>query len=496
MPVVFTIACEWYPGQGQFDAGHEDHFMKRATARPELLLRLSGRRGVSRRRELERELRALIQTGGLRAGDRLPSTRNLAGDLGVSRGLVVEAYDQLLAEGYVTARRGSATRVAGRRPAAPVSRVVEPRATSLRYDFRPGVPDASMFPRRAWLASLRRTLAMAPDAALGYPAPRGAEAVHAALAAYLNRARGAVASAECVVMCAGFTQGLRLVCHVLRERGVTRMAIEDPSHAEQRSLISVAGLRPVPVAVDADGLEVDRLARADVGAVLITPAHQFPTGAVLAPSRRAALLDWALRRGAFIVEDDYDAEYRYDREPVAAVQGLAPDRVIYAGSASKTLAPALRLGWLVLPPELVADVAAAKRRDDLGSPTLAQLAYADFVERGELDRHLRRMRLFYRRRRDALVAALDFRLPALRIHGVAAGLHLMVELDEDADERAVIAAAAGRSVGVYGVAIHRARPAGHPPALVLGYAAMPETAIAEGIDRLAKAIEATRPAGA
>ena len=320
---------------------------------------------------------------------------------------------------------------------------------------------------------------------LGYPDPRGAEPMRSALAAYLNRARGTMALPELMVLCTGFTQGLRIVCHALRERGLSRVAVEEPSHAEQRAIVSASGLRPVPIPVDQDGLRVDRLGPADVGAVLVTPAHQFPTGAVLAPARRAALLRWASQRGALIVEDDFDAEYRYDREPVGALQGLAPDRVVYAGSASKTLAPALRLGWLVLPRGLASAVAQAKRGDDLGSPTIEQLAYADFLDRGELDRHLRRTRLVYRRRRDALVAALGLHLPAVRIRGVAAGLHLMIELDRDADESAIVAAAASRSVAVYGVRVHRARPRAGPPALLLGYGAMSEAAIAEGVARLA-----------
>jgi GntR family transcriptional regulator / MocR family aminotransferase len=241
--------------------------------------------------------------------------------------------------------------------------------------------------------------------------------------------------------------------------------------------------------VDGDGVRIDRLEAARVDAVLVTPAHQFPTGAVLGPARRAALLDWARRRGALVVEDDFDAEYRYDREPVGALQGLAPDRVVYAGSASKTLAPALRLGWLVLPAALADAVAQAKRRDDLGSPVIEQLAYADFLDRGELDRHLRRTRVLYRRRRDALVAALAAHVPAARVHGVAAGLHLMIELPPDTDEAALIAVAARRSVAVYGVGVHRGRTG--PPALVLGYGAMSERAIAEGVVRLAAALADT-----
>jgi GntR family transcriptional regulator / MocR family aminotransferase len=472
--------------------------MKRTTSVPGLLLLLDRKSAVPLRAQLERELRAAIRTGRVRPLARLPSTRALATDLGISRGLVVEAYDQLLAEGYLAARRGAATRVAARTVLGappPGAVAVTARPQTLRYDFRPGLPDTTAFSRRAWLGALRRALASAPAAALGYPDPQGAEPLREALAAYLNRARGTVARPEHIVTCTGFTQGLRLVCQVLRARGASRIAVEDPSHAEQRAIVAAAGLRPVSIAVDAGGLCVDRLARVPVAAVLVTPAHQFPTGAVLAPERRAALLDWAARRRAWIVEDDFDAEYRYDREPIGTLQGLAPERVVYAGSASKTLAPALRLGWLLVPSELTAAVARAKRADDLGSPTLEQLAYAEFLEHGELDRHLRRTRPVYQRRRDALVAALRAHVPAARVHGVAAGLHLMVELPPEVDEAAIVAAAADASVGVYGVRAHRARPGAGPPALLLGYGALSEAALAAGVERLATAIRTVSRAG-
>ena len=325
------------------------------------------------RAQLERELRAAIQNGRLANGFPLPSTRALAADLGLSRGVVVEAYEQLLAEGYLTAHARSATRVSARQapvqPAGPGVPFVPP----LRYDFRPGLPALSAFPRRAWLMSLRRALAAAPDAGLGYPEPAGAEPARVALSAYLNRARGTVAHADRVVLSTGYAQGLRLVCQVLRERGVERIAVEDPGHAEQRGDIQAMGLRTCPVPVDDGGLQVQRLHRLDVSAVLVTPAHQFPTGAVLAPERRTALLDWAARRSAVVIEDDYDSEYRYDREPIGTLQGLAPDRVVFLGSASKTLAPALRLGWIVLPLDLARDVALAKLHADRGSPSLEQI---------------------------------------------------------------------------------------------------------------------------
>lgn len=466
--------------------------MKGTTSSPELLLRLERGAGVPLRAQLERELRTAIRTGRLRLGTELPSTRVLAMDLGLSRGIVVEAYEQLLAEGYLTARQGSATSVAARQPIVERAAPIEPHAAPPRYDFRTGVPDVAMFPRRAWLSSFRRALNTASHAAFRYPDPRGPAPVRAALSAYLNRARGTTVGADRMVMCTGFTQGFRIVCHALRKRGVRAIATEDPSNTGQCAAIEATGLRPVPVPVDRHGLLVDRLGKTDARAVLITPAHQFPTGSVLAPERRAALVDWAARHRALVIEDDYDAEYRYDREPIGAMQGVAPDHVVYIGTASKTLAPALRLGWLVLPAHLVTEIAQIKHQEDAGSPAMEQLAFADFIGGGELDRHLRKMRLLYRRRRDVLVAALRARLPRLQVSGIAAGLHLMLTLDADADEEAIVASLAALSVGVLGVGSYCARSK-MPPALVLGYGTIADGAIGEGIKRLASVLEQQRP---
>jgi GntR family transcriptional regulator / MocR family aminotransferase len=459
--------------------------LKRTTSARELLLSIVRGRGPTLRAQLECELRAAIQTGRLPGRTPVPSTRALAADLGVSRGVIVLAYEQLMAEGYLTAARGSATRVVMRRPrpSSPEQAAAVQPAAAPRYDFRPGLPDVSLFPRRAWLSSLRRVLDVAAADALGYPDPHGALGARAALAAYLNRTRGTVARAERMVLCGGYAQGLRLVCEALRSRGVRRVAVEDPGHGGQRADIRAMGLGVQPVPVDGGGLCVERLHRLDVGAVLVTPAHQFPTGVVLAPERRSALLDWAARRRAIVIEDDYDAEYRFDREPVGALQGLADGAVAYLGSASKTLAPALRIGWLLLPPALVDRVALAKLHADHGSPTLDQLAFGDFLERDGLDRHLRKARPVYRRRRDALIAALKTRLPALRVEGVAAGLHLMVGLPPGTDEDTLAEAAAARSLRIHPVGPHRSRPG--PPALLLGYASLSEADIEAGVALLA-----------
>jgi GntR family transcriptional regulator/MocR family aminotransferase len=323
---------------------------------------------------------------------------------------------------------------------------------------------------------------------MGYPDPRGTNAARAALSAYINRSRGTAAHPDRMVICNGFTQGFRLTCTVLRRLGIEAIATEDPSHEEQREAVRDAGLKCITIPVDGQGIIVERLEKTEARAVLVTPAHQYPTGAVLAPQRRAALLDWAVRKQAYIIEDDYDAEFRYDREPIGALHGVAPDRVIYIGSASKTLAPALRLGWLVAPTDLVEAFAATKKRDDLGSASLEQLAFADFIERGELDRHLRRMRRLYRRRRELLLKALRNHMPERRVFGVAAGLHLMLELPADADEGDIVTRARQLSVNISGTRTYRAR-AKLPPSLILGYGSLRDSAVAEGVKRLAAVVE-------
>jgi len=448
----------------------------------DLHLPLDRRARTPLRAQLEAALRDAVRDGRLAPGSPLPSSRALARELGVSRGLVVEAYAQLAAEGYLHARQGAATTVAPRAAAPPPPRAAPgaPAAPPVRVDFRTGRPDLAGFPRRAWLAALARALHDAPDAALGYGDGHGSARLRTALAVHLGRTRGALAHPDHVVVTAGTVQGLGLVWRVLRERGARRVGVEDPGWRAQAETVADAGLEPVALPVDADGLAADP-ARLDVDALVLTPAHQFPTGVVLAPERRAALVAWARARGALLVEDDYDAEFRYDREPVGALQGLAPEHVVLAGSASKTLAPALRLGWLLAPPALAPALAAARLRTDRGAPALDELAFADLLERGAVDRHLRRARRRYRARRAALLAALARELPAARVGGVAAGLHAVVRLPGEVAPDAVAAAARAR-----GVLVETA--GGTAPALVLGYADLAEPAIARGVALLAEAV--------
>jgi GntR family transcriptional regulator/MocR family aminotransferase len=460
--------------------------MKRATFSPEILIHLTPKNKASLRLQVESGIRQAIHTGRLAAGTLLPATRVLAADLGISRGVVIEAYEQLLAEGYLTARRGSATRVARRCTENVAVPPVEPASAPVyRYDFRPGVPDPSLFPRRSWLTSMRRGVQAAPYSSFDYPDSRGIESTRTALSAYLNRARATVTRPDRIVLCTGFAQGIRLICRALRERGVRSIGLEEPGHIDQCAYIDAEDIKKVRIPVDQDGIRIDLLARSRVGAVLIAPAHQYPTGAVLSPKRRAALLDWSLQRGTFILEDDYDAEYRYDREPIGSLQGLAPDRVVYMGTASKMLSPALRLAWLALPAELASGVAGAKLEADRGSPVLDQLSLTDFLNRGELDRHLRKTRLIYRNRRDELMKALKTHLPQLRVQGVAAGLHVMIELARNADEGQIIKEAARQSIRVCGASIYRAKPNGAHPALVLGYGALQTGSVDAAVRMLA-----------
>jgi GntR family transcriptional regulator / MocR family aminotransferase len=438
--------------------------------------------------QIEEQLRGAIRDGALKAGARVPSTRDLARQLGVSRRIAVDAYAQLAAEGYLVLRQGARPRVSDAAPvAAATAAGLEPPPPP-RFDFRPSTPDVSTFPRAAWLRSLREALGTMTDADLHYGDPRGVEVLRSALADYLGRVRGVVAEPARVLVTCGYTQGLDIVCRALAAGGAKRIAVEDPSNVEQQWTIARAGLEPVLVAVDDRGIRTDELERVDADAVVVAPAHQHPTGAVLSGKRRTALLSWLRARDAIAIEDDYDAEYRYDRAAIGALHGLDPDRVVYAGSASKTLAPALRLGWLVVPPRLLDAITHEKLLADMGTARIEQFAFADFLTRGELDRHLRRMRARSRPRREALVAALAGELPEATVQGIAAGLHATVQLPRG-DEQAIREEAARRRIRFNTMTDYQPHASG-PPTLMLGYANVPEPAIRSGVRELAAAVRA------
>jgi GntR family transcriptional regulator/MocR family aminotransferase len=463
------------------------------TSKPTELL-LSIDRGSSEPigRQVEAELRMRIRTGALRANTPLPSTRDFANQLEVSRGVVVNAYAQLAAEGYLVLRQGTRPRV---------SEIVIPDAPRVdqiapvkhpRFDFRPSAPDVSAFPREAWSRSMRHAIATTSVADLGYGDRRGVHALHVALADYLGRSRGAVAEPAQIVITSGYTQGVGLACRALAAASAMRIAVEDPSDPEQREIAARAGLEVIPVGVDDGGVRIEELHRSGADALIASPAHQFPTGAVMSGERRAELLGWLRSADAIVIEDDYDAEYRYDRMPVGSLQGLEPSRVIYAGSASKTLAPALRLGWLVVPPSLLDAVTHEKYLADRGTARIEQHAFVDFLERGELDRHLRRMRARYRQRRDLMVRVLAEALPGTEVEGIDAGLHATLRLRDGDDERAIVNQAADRGIALESMSEYRSDGGDQPPTLLIGYGQSPEPMIHPGIAELSDVIAHTR----
>jgi GntR family transcriptional regulator/MocR family aminotransferase len=466
------------------------------TSRPlDLLVAVDRTRPRTLGRQIEDQLRNAIRDLALRPGSRLPSTRDLARELGVSRPIVVDAYAQLAGEGYLELRPGARPRVTGSagRWEEPASTRPAPPAEP-KYDFRPGVPDLSSFPRTVWLRSLREALSTMRDADLGYTDPQGTEVLRLALRDYLGRVRGVVSDAARVVITSGYCQGRSLVCRALVSGGAWRVAVEDPCHDEVRNSVAGAGLTLVPLPVDADGMRVEGLEEAKVDAVIITPAHQYPTGAVLSGQRRGALLEWLRRTGGFAVEDDYDAEYRYDRAPIGALQAMDPEHIVYAGTASKTLAPALRLGWLVVPARLLAAVQQRQRQMDFGVSRIDQHAFADFLGRGELDRHLRRMRVRYRAKRDVLVEALTEALPEARVHGIRAGLHVAVQLRVGDQARTIREEALRRGVALTAMSDYYLDRTADSSMLLLGYGRISEAGIRAGVRELAAAVHSFRRA--
>jgi GntR family transcriptional regulator/MocR family aminotransferase len=481
----------------------------------DLHLELSGTR---RRAALEGALREAVRSGRLAPGTTLPSSRALAQDLGVARNTVAEAYGQLVAEGWLAARHGSGTWVAER--AGPPPSRARPAAhladRGARYDLRAGVPDLALFPRPAWLAAARRALAAAPARDLGYADPRGLEVLRVAIAEYVARARGVITTPDRIVVCAGFAQGLELLCETLRSNGARSLAVEAYGHSGHRQIAEGAGLQLMPIPVDDHGAIVLALvspvsgssvpgspvsgspagrspARAQPSAVLLTPAHQFPLGVALAPARRRQVADWATQTGGLVIEDDYDGEFRYDRQAVGALQSLAPEHVVYAGTASKSLMPGLRLGWLAVPAGLGEEVVARKQATTRLSSSLDQLALAEFIRCGGYDRQVRRARLVYRQRRDRLVSALTREVPGVQVTGIAAGLHVLVRLPAGQAEDDVVTRAAARGLALSGLAGCRAGEQELGPALIVGYATPPGHAFSAAVARLCAVLRETTP---
>ncbi|MBV8787272.1 MAG: PLP-dependent aminotransferase family protein [Mycobacterium sp.] len=437
-------------------------------------------------------IRDAIRSGRLVPGIQLPSSRALAADLGVARNTVARAYTELIAEGWLTSQHGSGTLVA--QPTAQVVRsVASPpkRRTqrSLDHDLRPGHPDLSSFPRTDWSRAVKRALNAAPFEAFGYSYtdPHGRPELRNALAEYLARARGVRARPGNIVICSGASEGLKLVALALSAAGVAAVAVEAFGLHTQRETLARARLRCPPMTVDSHGADVVALdGMADAGAVLLTPSHQFPLGVPLHSDRRAAVVDWARRTGGLIIEDDYDGEFRYDRSPVGALHGIDPDHVIYMGTASKSLAPGLRLGWLVLPDRLVHAVSRQRGERDETSSFVDQLAMAEFIVSGSYDRHIRTMRAQYRRRREQFVAAVARSSPNTTVAGMPAGLHVLLEL-AGTDASALSRQRAWRRLGVEGLDVFRHPDAGSErDGLVIGFAAPAPSAWSTALDALVR----------
>ncbi|WP_425314778.1 PLP-dependent aminotransferase family protein [Streptomyces ambofaciens] len=457
---------------------------------------------------LAQQIRLALADRRLPVGSRLPATRVLAGELGVSRGVVTEAYQRLVEDGYVAGRGRNGTIVVSApatttaakppTPASPSSRrsvfTTEPgadvfdaiRTTRARIDFSPGLPDLAAFPRAAWLRAERLVLDRLATSDLGYGDPRGTPALRMAIANWIARNRGIRAVPDEILIVAGTAQTLTLVGQVLRGDGISTVAIEDPGSLGARQHLHNCQLDTPPVAVDSEGIRVDELRATGAAAVFLTPAHQFPTGVVLRGSRRSELTHWASKSGGLIIEDDYDAEHRYDRPPVPALRSMLADSVFYAGSVSKLLAPALRIGWILAPPKYRDGLVDAKRFADLGNATLPQLVLAHFMESGALERQLRHLRRQHRRRRDTMVKAVAAHLPGAIVHGAAAGLHLTITFEAGFADTDVAAAALARDVKVHPLSWHCQLP--RKPGLVLGYAATPTTDISEGVATLGEVL--------
>jgi GntR family transcriptional regulator / MocR family aminotransferase len=465
-----------------------------STSGPTLQLALEQDSG--RRDAIEASLRAAIREGRLAAGTRLPSTRALAADLGLARGTVAEAYAQLQAEGYLTARRGGGTWVGEVAAADPQPRTAPatPAPPQPRFSFHPGLPDLTGFPHTAWASALRRGLRAAPAASLGYGDPRGRPELRGALADYVARARGVVADPELIVVCSGFRHGLSLVARALRGQGAKRLAMEEPCVDDHNTVARAAGLLAAPLPVDELGARTDLLDAGSGAAAVLAPAHQFPVGAVLHPERRAAAIAWARERGRLVIEDDYDGELRFDRPPIGALQALDPGHVAYGGTASKTLAPGLRLGWLVLPEALLEPVLALRQAEDLHVPAPDQIALAELLGSGAYERHVRRMRARYRLRRDRLVAMLAERAPAITPVGISAGLRVLLELPEPGPSANKLAEE-GRTRGIELFPVGRFHHHGAPArdGVVLGYGALPDHDFEAGLRALGDLLSAQLP---
>ncbi|QNK56862.1 PLP-dependent aminotransferase family protein [Paenibacillus sp. PAMC21692] len=450
------------------------------------------------------QLRQRILRSELVEGERLPSSRELASSIGVSRNIVLEVYDRLLAEGYLEIRPQSGTYVAAGshfptiaqamssdvegQSAASIARPTPPPGM---IDFRAAHPAADYFPRAAWGRLAKEICLYAPERAFGYGSPEGASELRSVLARYLLQARGVRCHPEQIVITTGATQALQLVTGLLSRDKRARIAVEDPVTDEMRTIFAYAGAELLPVPVDDTGILPEELPAGEApDFVFVIPSHQFPLGGTLPIQRRIQLIEYAIRSDCLIVEDDYDSEFTYEGVPVHSMQGLDPERVIYVGTFSKILSPSLRIGYAVLPIRYVEEYRRLKWFADRHTAMLEQLILARFMEEGYFDRHIRRMRKIYRKRRETLASNLRKHLPQARILGESAGMHLVVEVPGIRFTEERMARIALEGVHVYAVEHYALVRGRHENRIVMGYGGLTPQDIADGVERLARAIEA------
>jgi GntR family transcriptional regulator/MocR family aminotransferase len=468
----------------------------RMSGGPEILLHIDRAHPETLAAQVRAGLRDAIRLGRLPAGTRLPASRVLADDLGVSRGVVVDAYAQLAAEGFLVTRPGSGTLVSDAAGLTPAHSSwwhrrgqQHQRLWQPEIDLRPAGPDPALFPRSQAARTMTEVFRRLPAAEFSYTGPWGVAALRRQLESHLGRLRAAMAPADGIVVVTGRTQALTVIARTLAAAGYDQVAVEDPGDPRHRHLLQAHGLKPVPVPVDDQGLDVSVLAASGCRAVLASPGCQFPTGAVMSAARRARMLEWAVASRALIIEDDLHADFHFERPALACLQGMRPEQVILIGSVSMTLAPAMRLGWIVPPPQLLRAIAETKRDDDFGTPVMEQHALASWLESGQYDRHVRHARRSYAMRRAALSRQLGQRFPGWPQHGTPAGLEILLELPGSLSDGHVAAHARQQGLGVTPLTPMRVRAAG-PPGLVLSYARLAPRRCADVVGRLELAVQA------
>jgi GntR family transcriptional regulator/MocR family aminotransferase len=440
---------------------------------------------VPMKRQIYQALKDRILDGSLQAGEVLPSTRDLAAQLNVSRHTVCEAYDMLITEGFVLSRQGAPTRVAEglRLDRQPEDRSDPLEQSQPRYkvDFKTGWPDMRHIPRSLLRQIALKVMDEMPSERFGYDIPQGSLELRAEIASWLFRSRGLNVDAGDIFITSGATHALHIIANLLSARG-NRVAVEDPCNRGMLKVFLNAGCEAIPIPVDEHGLQVDCLDGISVDAVYTTPSHQFPLGPILPAGRRAELIRYAQVNGIYLIEDDYDSEFRYAGEPIAPLHAMDPQRVIYVGTFSKVLFPAIRIGYVILPKELQAKWRKLRLYMDVQNPSIEQAIMAELLRTRKFDRHLKKMRKLYGERRTTLLRSLDqFFGDGWRACGDAAGLHLAVEFKGMQFDEEFIARCRECGIRLASVERHAIRKGRHSNKLLLGFGHLGPEEIREGI---------------